>query len=332
MTKTNEKPRKSKAPSIPSFHLIDGFILSEFSSGVQYNLHLSAHTRGQYQSVEYFANVFLPYQGAGMATYQKITNLAQPTVHVIIYTRATSNLEHFLQMYQDVCIAKNRIKTHLHVSMLAANPRAREQVSYLTTHYPRELITLHDWSELGLSIQDGYGHVINTLPDDDIVILMDYKLLFTEAFLAHALLNAVMGRQVYMPIFFSFYSPKFVSEYLHKTPITDISADTGFFLSYSYQVVVLYKSDYYQTMRRTAADNVKGEIGKGNNRLVDKLISSDLYVMRALEPHLRREYQAKVCSFLSGLQYKLCEKLRADTIGNKQMFASLLMDNDLLDI
>ena len=331
MTNANKILEHSKDLSILSYNFTDGFVLMEYSAGVQYNLHLFVHMKGKAKPVEFVANVFLPLLGAGMTTYQKYSSLLNGTVHVIINIRATSSLESFLRMYQDVCIVKNKIKMHLHVSMLADNPKAGQQISHLAMRYPRELITVYDFSQLGLTITEGYKNVVRNIPhDDDLVILMDDKLHFTKSFIRHVLLNVVKGRQVYMPVFFSFYNPEFVSRYLKNNQTADISADTGFFLYYNYQIIGIYKSDYDKVMR-TRSESAGKVIRNDIYTLVDQLLSSDLYIMRSLEPHLRRKYQPKVCTSLSGWQLKLCMSSKTDRIGNKQILTSLLIEHHVLD-
>ena len=110
----------------------------------------------------------------------------------------------------------------------------------------------------------------------------------------------------------------------------NLSADTGFFLRYNYQVVGIYKSDFDVVRKMT----IKRKVGGARNddiRFVEKLISSDMYVMRALEPYLRRKYQTRTCKSLSGVQKQVCENSKADAIGSKRMLASLLIDHNLLN-
>lgn len=327
----NERQRQSRVHFVPPYHLFDGFVLMEYSSGVQYNLHLSVHRQGRENPIEFFGNVFLPFHGAGMATYQRSTYLLRKVVHMVINVGTASNLEGFLQRYRDICIVKNKLKMHLHISMFGTNTKARLQVADLVAQHPREPITSYDLGGQGFSHSVGYEHVIKNLLDDDLVILMDHSLFFTKEFIWHVLMNAVKGHQVYMPIFFSFYKPELVSRYLHKTPMVGISVDTGFFLRYNYQVVGIYKSDYVTVTSGAGTFNAGGGARNDDIRFVDKLVSSDLYIMRALEPYLRRKYQSRTCASLSGIQRQVCENSKADAIGSKRMLASLLIDHKLLN-
>ncbi len=322
-----------KRAFVPPCRFYDGYALLDYSSGVQYNLHLSVHrkVKNRIEPIELMASIFLPFHGAGMATYERQYILDRKIVNFIINVASNVNLEGFLEMYRRVCILDDKVSTHLHVSLFGSKSRATQQVANLVSEYPRALITSYDLSGSSFSHSIGYHHVVKNLQDDDLILLMDHTLTFTKDFVRHIQMNVVQGHQVYMPIFFSFYKPGLVMQYLRKMSVPEmVSADTGFFLRYNYQVVGIYKSDYDALQKRTV--KIKGSGARNDDiRFVEKLISSDLYVMRALEPCLKRGYQSRTCTSLSGIQKQVCENSKADAIGSKRMLASLLIDHNLLD-
>ena len=325
---TNEKLSGLKMQSLPPWYFFDGFVLMEYSSGVQYNLHLSVRKLGKKYPVEYIGNVFLPFNGAGMATYQRRTQLFQKKVHMIINVGVTSSFEDFLNMYRDVCIVRNKLNIHLHIAIFGTSMLVRKLVHDLVVQHPRELITLYDVDGHGVLYSVDYEYVIKNLVDDDLIILMDTNMQFTKEFIWHMKANVVKGYQVYLPMLFSFYNPEVVSHYLHRNPTIDISANTGFFVRYNYQVVGIYKSDYEVAMKHADAGR---RTGKDEEQFIDKLVSSNLYVMRALEPHLTRKYFSRKCTSLSGFQRQVCKNSKADAVGSKRMLASLLTSHNLLD-
>jgi hypothetical protein len=144
-------------------------------------------------------------------------------------------------------------------------------------------------------------------------------------------MNTIKGRQIYFPILFSFYKPDLVQQHLQRPLQMLISADTGFFLRYNYQVVSIFKSDF------TIIGGFADSAGKSNSHLnddvkfVDKVLSTDIYAMRALEPYLRRHYRPRTCKGLSGNTHLACMNSRADAIGSKKILGSLLVSHDLLD-
>ena len=78
-----------------------------------------------------------------------------------------------------------------------------------------------------------------------------------------------------------------------------------------------------------------GQKGGGNLNddvlFLDRLLSTDLYVMRALEPYLQRNYKPQTCKGLTGYSYTACMNSRADNIGSKKILGSLVATHDLLD-
>ena len=168
-----------------------------------------------------------------------------------------------------------------------------------------------------------YGHVASKLRGTDLMVFFDYKFVFTAEFLNHCRMNAVRGRQVYFPMLFSFNKPELVHKYVYQPPKMVISADTGFFLHYNYQVVAIYKADYKLVMGHT--------VNQGNLRFVDKVLSSGLHVMRAQEPYLRRQYKLRTCKGLADNDHLNCKNLLAEEIGSKKILASLIVKHGLLD-
>ena len=78
---------------------------------------------------------------------------------------------------------------------------------------------------------------------------------------AHAIKWYLKGRQVYFPILFSFYKPDLVQQHLQRPLQMLISADTGFFLRYNYQVVSIFKADF------TTVGGFADSAGKSNSHL-----------------------------------------------------------------
>ena len=313
---------------LPPYHLFDGYMVTDRSSGIQYSLHLSVHKAGQKVPVEYRADVFLPFQGAGMATYQEATPLRQRTVHLIINAGRTADLGPFLNMYESICI-RNKLGTHLHIVLFGNEGKARSQLADVVARHPRDLISSYEVMEGGFSHSSGYKHVADKLSVDDLLVMLDYNFVFTSEFIDHVRMNAVKGLQAYFPILFSYYKPELVAQYVRTSQQSTISADTGFFLRYNYQVVAIYKSDY-DIINGITLSNAGGVAKNDDVRFVDKALHSSIYVMRGLEPFLRRKYLTRTCGSSSSVR-AACMNSKADAIGSKKMLASLLIGHDLLD-
>ena len=320
----------SQHPFVPPYHLYDGFAVIDHSSGVEYTLHMSVHRQGIAEPLDYVANVFLPYQGAGMVTYHESSTYLQTVVNIIINIGQSTDLTNFLQMYENVCLIP-KLKAHLHIVMFGGkNEKVLSKVSQLSSRYPKEHISTYEISNSALSYSKGYSHVANLLEDEDLMVFIDYTFVFTADFLDHCRMNTIAGRQVYFPILFSFYKPDLVQQHLQRPLQMLISADTGFFLRYNYQVVSIYRSDFMGM--NGFADSAKSSSHTNDDvKFVDKVLSTDIYAMRALEPYLRRHYRPRTCKGLSGNAHLACMNSRADAIGSKKILGSLLVSHDLLD-
>ena len=314
-------------PFVPPYHLYDGFALSNPSSGVEYFLHMSVHRESVEEPIDYVANIFLPFQGAGMAGYQEAGNVLSITIHMTVSVGRAHDISDFAAMFQDSC-TRQPLHVHLHFVIFGKNENAKSNIMKLQQTCAREVVSIHDPENTDFSHAYSYNLVAGTLQESDLMLFFDHNFVFTADFLAHCRMNAVQGRQVYFPVLFSFYKPELVHKYIQRPPQMLISADTGFFLRYNYQVVAIYKSDYD---RIGGFDSKQGGNLNDDVRFVDKLLATDLFVMRALEPHLRRNYKPRSCKGLAGNSHLACMNSRADAIGSKKILASMIISNDLLD-
>ena len=323
----NEREGRSQ-PFVPPYHLYDGFVVSDHSSGIEYVLHISVHHKQSADPMDYIANVFLPYNGGAMASYRESRVLLQIVVNIVISVGQSTDLTSFLQMYEQVCLTPI-LKTHLHIAMFGKNEKVLTQVNQLLSRYSHGEISTYELSISAVSYTEGFSYVANLLKDDDLMVFFDHSFVFTSDFLDHCRMNTIKDEQVYLPILFSFYKPELVQK-LQK-PSMLISAETGFFLRYNYQVVSIFRSDFMHM--NGFADSTQSSNSHLNDdvKFVDKILSTDIYAMRALEPYLRRHYRPRTCKGLSGNAHLACMNSRADAIGSKKILGSLLVSHDLLD-
>ena len=311
---------------VPPYQLIDGYTITDHSSGIQYNLHVSVHRQKSEEPIEYVANIFLPFQGAGMATYREAKVLLERVVNIIVCIARTHDVTDFLRMYESVCL-RSKSKSHLHVVLFGTNTKAKGAVERLKLAFPKASISLHDMEDTPFSYSHGYDHVAERLSDDDLMLLFDHNFHFTPDFLEHCRMLATQGSQAFFPIAFSLYKPEFIEQYAQRQPRALISSDTGFFLRYNYQVVALYRSDYnaiggFGTTQGNSNDDV---------RFIDKVLDTSVYALRALEPYLRRNYKPRSCKGLESNSYSVCMNSRADSIASKKILGALVAANNLMD-
>ena len=307
----------------PRDEVVDGFTVTDQSAGIYYTLHVSMHREDVKEPVEYIAYMFLPFQGPGMGTYKRFDVLLRTTVNIIVGTTQNKDISDFLDMYEKVCL-KPGLNTHLHVVLFGECKNSKAKVTKLQRMYTRKSVSAHELPKKRFSYASTYNHVATKLSDKELMVLMDPDFVFEADFLNHCRMNADRGKQVYFPMFFSFYKPELVHKYIQQSAQMLISPDTGFFLHYNYQVVVIYKSDYEQVgnLRMNQGDDMQ---------LLNKVLSSSLCVMRALEPSLRRLYKPRTCNEFTGDTRMDCMNSHAEAIGSKKLLGSFIIDHGLLD-
>ena len=248
---------------------------------------------------------------------------------MIVSVAETTDLSEFLQTYEVVCLEQN-LRTHLHLVVFGKNNTVSSLVSKLKSRHIGAGITTYENTRSNFSHASGYQLVSERLQDNDFLVLFDYSFVFTSEFIDHCRMNTVQGKQAFFPILFSFYKPELVQKNQQRAPQMLISADSGFFLRYNYQVVSIYKSDYVAISQSASSQGSKGHLNE-DLRFLDKALASNVYVMRGLEPYLRRHYRPRTCKGLSGSTRLACMNSRADTIGSKKILGSILATHDLLD-
>ena len=322
MNSVKGRPR----PFVPPYQLIDGYTIADHSSGVQYNLHVSVHREETESAIEYMASVFLPLQGAGMATYREARELLETVVNIVVCIARTHDIAEFLRHYESVCL-RSMSETHLHMVQFGTNPKTKEAISRLKQLYPKAAISLYEMPNTHFSYSHGYDYVAEKLSDDNLMVLFDHNFYFTVKFLTHCRMLAVQDSQAFFPVAFSFYKPELVERYAQRPPKTLISSDTGFFLRYNYQVVALYRSDYiaiggFGTTQGNSNDDV---------RFIDKVLDTNVYVLRALEPYVRRDFRPRSCKGLESNSFTACMNSKADSIASKKILGALVAANNLID-
>ena len=312
---------------VPPYQLFDGYTITDHSSGVQYNLHVSVHREGDSEPIEYLANVFLPFQGAGMATYSEAATVLEQTVHVLLCVARTHDTTEFFHFYENTCLRSAATHTHLHVAVFGTNPKTEGAVVRLQQAYPKHSISLYPMGDTPFSYSHGYDHIGEKLSDDSLLLLFDLNFHFTKEFLAHCRMLVKKGAQAFFPVAFSFYKPELIEQYSQRPPKSAITSDTGFFIRYNYQIVALYRADYnliggFGTTRGNSNDDV---------RFIDKVLETNVYAMRAVEPYLRKNYKPRSCKGLEGNSYTVCMNSRADAIASKKILGALVAANNLMD-
>lgn len=324
----------NKDTFVPPYQLIDGFTITDHSSGVQYHLHVSVRRQNAaVLPVEFFANVFLPFQGAGMATYREARPVLSQVIHLLLCVARTHDITDFIKYYEQVCLHSTTAQTYLHVAIFGTNPKATGALSQLMQTFPSAAIFLYSMGDIPFSYSHGYDHIADKLSNDSLLLLFDINFHFTEHFLVHCRMLVKQGAQAYFPVAFSFYKPELLERYSQRPIKTLISSDTGFFLRYNYQIAAIYRSDYYTIggFVGTAKPGTTATTSNDEIRFIDKVLETSVFALRGLEPYLRKNYKARSCRGLEGNSYTVCINSRADSIASKKILGALIAANNLMD-
>ena len=300
-------------------NIVDGFMNVDEASGMEFILRSSSATSS------FVSHVLFPFEGPAISSMVKpFSKLTKIPVHIIVPVQRRHSLPLFLEFFETECLKDGAIKLHLvffhHDEPMTVKIR---QIQHI---YPQAHIQIHEIKSHMYSPFFAYDHVAKKLSKSDLMIFFDMNFHFSLQFIDHCRMNAISGRQAYSPILFAFYKPDLVKKYTSQPQAALVTSDTGFFLRYNYQITAIYQTDYislggYLHLHGSASDEMK---------FVEKLINSDIYLMRALEPYLMKRFRAKSCKALKGRAKTSCMNSMVDSVGSKRVLGSLVINRDLL--
>ena len=313
-------------PVMPPYNLVDGFLIMDEAWGIEYLLCMSVTRPSSLKPVNYIANVFLPFQGPGMSMFRPVLNKpTQTVVNLIVPVPRHHSLLSFLESFETECLKDNEA-VNLHLVFFHHDEPMAVKIKQIQHIYPDAHIKCHEITGHNYSPSYAYSYVASTLSENELMVFFDMSFYFTLEFFKHCRMNTVQGKQAFSPVLFAFYKPDLVNKYIQKPRQTLITSDSGFFLRYNYQVLALYKSDYtavkgFSKLKGTGSDDIK---------FVDRLLQSDIYLMRALEPYLWKAYRARTCKGLRAAAKMSCMNSMADSIGSKKVLGSLVASQNLI--
>ena len=306
------------------YTLVDGFLLVDEAWGFEYVLRMS-NVNNRKPSDHHVAHVYFPLQGTGMTILRPVQNSLQTVVNLIVPVPRRHTLAAFLEFFETDFIKENQ-NVHLHLVFFEHDEPMTVKIKQILHIYPNARIICHELKGHVYSTSRAYNYVSTRLAKHELMVFFDMNFYFTAEFLQHCRMNAIQGKQAYSPILFAFYKPDLVKKYApQKQQPTIITTNTGFFLRYNYQVLALYNSDFVAVGR---LNKLKGS-GTDDVRFVDKLLLSNIYLMRALEPYLRKNYKPRSCKGLKTSAKSACMNSMADSIGSKKVLGSLAANQNI---
>ncbi|CAH1231819.1 CHSY3 [Branchiostoma lanceolatum] len=278
-----------------------------------------------------------------------------PTVHVIVpLVGRIKTFERFMRNYEKVCLQTNEnakllvvLFKHedsskdesLHVQLLIKSYKMKYPKAYV------EVLTAKGEFSRGIGLQMGASH----FDRNDLLFFCDVDLVFPQSFLQRCRSRTVAKKQVYNPVMFSQYDPKFVyadqpnartfppqtnqqilknqSAFNGEKTMEDFyqfSKDSGYWRHYSYGMVCAYQEDFFRSGKFDTA--IRGW-GLEDLDLCDKFVASGMDVFRATDPGLVHVYHPMNCDpKLRTRQYNMCLGSKANTYGSAAKLGDRLLE------
>ncbi|XP_078598995.1 chondroitin sulfate synthase 1-like [Branchiostoma floridae x Branchiostoma japonicum] len=267
------------------------------------------------------------------------------TVHIIVpLTGRTASFERFMENYENVCLQTNENAKLLIILFNNSNEveneseQVKKRISTYHVRYPKayiKLITVDREFSRGFALDIGASQ----FPSNSLLFFCDVDIVFKQGVLQRCRSRSIAGEQVYYPVMFSQYDPRFVYGYQSNTsnvtsppkihqqvlkqqstssskdvPFYHFSKESGYWRHSSYGMICLFGEDFSRSGKFNTT--IRGW-GLEDVDLCNKLIVSGINIFRATDPGLVHVYHPIRCDpLLPEKQYKMCLGSKANTYGS----------------
>lgn len=252
---------------------------------------------------------------------ERSEQLYNTTVHVIV---PLSNVGERFRVFLKGYIGNTRHQYTKLILVVYGQDDVTE-VSSLVARYTRS-------HHLNITVVRGVGEFtrgraldlgLGQLGNDQLAFLCDVDMVIEDGFWNRCRLNAMQGRTVYYPVFFSFYNMDYVYHDKVKPHSFWLSREHGHWVGYSYGMVCLYKSDY---LASGGFDRTIVGWGGEDTNFFERVLKTKLEVIKAPDPSLTHRWHQKHCSIsLTPQQYQDCLGSRAEALAGKKELAEYVM-------
>ena len=159
-----------------------------------------------------------------------------------------------------------------------------------------------------------------------LLLFLDVDMQFTEEVISRIRLNTIQTKQLYFPIVFSQYSPRFLSD--NNTNNNDLNENRGYWRQFGFGIVSLYNSD----LQSVGGLNVSIQgWGMEDVNLYDRIIRTNLSIFRSIDHNLVHIYHDIHCDHsLTSIQYEMCLGTKLTSLGSVPQLAKYINQNHLL--
>ncbi|KAK5649187.1 hypothetical protein RI129_000216 [Pyrocoelia pectoralis] len=228
----------------------------------------------------------------------------------------------FMNIYENVCIIDEETTRLLIVLYRNENNieefnKNLELIHTTQRKYPSSDIAYKIITETfsrGKALQ--YGVDLNK--NDDLLFFIDVDIVFTHKSLQRIRFNTVKRKQVYFPIVYSLYSPKFLnqssSDNLKQSADYNLSNREGFWRQFGFGITSIYKCDFINLGGFNMS--IAGW-GVEDVSFFEKAIKSNYNIIRSVDPHLIHIYHPIECdNNLEQAQKNMCIGTKANILGS----------------
>eukprot|EP00058_Branchiostoma_floridae_P011136 XP_002596624.1 hypothetical protein BRAFLDRAFT_78480 [Branchiostoma floridae] len=237
------------------------------------------------------------------------------TVHIIVpLTGRTASFERFMENYEKVCLQTNENAKLLIILFKNSNEveneseQVKKRTSTYQLKYPKaylKLITVDREFSRGFALDIGASQ----FTDNSLLFFCDVDIVFKQDVLQRCRSRSIAGEQVYYPVMFSQYDPRFAYGDQSNT-----SNDSGYWRHSSYGMICLFGEDFSRSGKFNTT--IRGW-GLEDVDLCNKLVASGINIFRATDPGLVHVYHPIHCDpLLPEKQYKMCLGSKANTYGS----------------
>uniref|UniRef100_A0A6B0VFC7 Hexosyltransferase n=1 Tax=Ixodes ricinus TaxID=34613 RepID=A0A6B0VFC7_IXORI len=164
---------------------------------------------------------------------------------------------------------------------------------------------------------------------EELLFFVDVDMVFDAGVLRRIRSHVTCGRSAYFPVIFSQYDPAYVGGVTeHRVAMEPrVAPGEGYWRQFGFGIVAICRSDLAAV---GGLDVTIRGWGKEDVDLYDRVVASNLTVVRAPDPGLVHVFHPVECSpSLPRTQYEMCLGSKWNSVGSEQTLAALIAENHL---
>lgn len=156
--------------------------------------------------------------------------------------------------------------------------------------------------------------------DDELLFFIDVDMTFDAGVLRRVRAHTARRRSAYFPIVFSQYDPAYTG--ISVTDPPRVAPEEGYWRQFGFGIAAIYKSDLATVGGLDVS--IRGW-GKEDVDLFDRVVASNLTVMRAPDPGLVHVFHPVHCSHdLASAQYDMCLGTKRTSVASERTLATII--------